>query len=55
MKATNTPVHLPTTTVMVDGWEIPSGIRLADPAFFKAKAMEIVLGMESFSTGKRVY
>ncbi|XP_062698944.1 uncharacterized protein LOC134284243 [Aedes albopictus] len=51
-------VNLPTTSVNIDGWTIPSGIELADPAFFESKGVDIVLGIESFfdffETGRRI-
>ncbi|XP_062713273.1 uncharacterized protein LOC134290219 [Aedes albopictus] len=51
-------VNLPTTSVNIDGWVIPSGIELADPAFFESKGVDIVLGIESFfdffETGRRI-
>ncbi|XP_062557788.1 uncharacterized protein LOC134222645 [Armigeres subalbatus] len=51
-------VNLPTISVKIDGWSIPSGIELADPAFFESKEVDIVLGIESFfdffETGRRI-
>ncbi|XP_062551107.1 uncharacterized protein LOC134216156 [Armigeres subalbatus] len=51
-------VNLPTISVNIDGWSIPNGIELADPAFFESKGVDIVLGIESFfdffETGRRI-
>lgn len=51
-------VNLPTSSIKIDGWTIPSGIELADPAFFESNRVDIVLGIESFfdffETGKRI-
>ncbi|XP_062713431.1 uncharacterized protein LOC134290332 [Aedes albopictus] len=41
-------VNLPTATINTDGWSIPPGIKLADPAFFESGRVDMVLGMESF-------
>ncbi|XP_055632631.1 uncharacterized protein LOC129773103 [Toxorhynchites rutilus septentrionalis] len=50
-------VNLPTATVNTNGWSIPNGIKLADPAFFESKAVDLVLGIEAFfeffESGKR--
>ncbi|XP_055632599.1 uncharacterized protein LOC129773073 [Toxorhynchites rutilus septentrionalis] len=50
-------VNLPTATVNTKGWSIPNGIKLADPAFFESKAVDLVLGIEAFfeffESGKR--
>ncbi|XP_058448977.1 uncharacterized protein LOC131428935 [Malaya genurostris] len=51
-------VNLPTTTICTDKWIIPEGIKLADPAFFESKVVDLVLGIEAFfdffETGKRI-
>ncbi|XP_039439114.1 uncharacterized protein LOC120420194 [Culex pipiens pallens] len=51
-------VNLPTTTIATNGWSIPDGIELADPAFFQSKKVDIVLGIECFfeffETGRRI-
>ncbi|XP_062557605.1 uncharacterized protein LOC134222468 [Armigeres subalbatus] len=51
-------VDLPTTTINTEGWTIPDGIQLADPAFFQSKEVDIVLGIEAFfeffETGRRI-
>ncbi|XP_062714600.1 uncharacterized protein LOC134291174 [Aedes albopictus] len=41
-------VNLPTATINTDGWSIPPGIKLADPAFFESGRVDMVLGIESF-------
>ncbi|XP_053686315.1 uncharacterized protein LOC128735856 [Sabethes cyaneus] len=50
--------NLPITNVNMAGWEIPSGIELADPAFFTSKAVDLVLGIQHFfaffNTGNEV-
>nr|XP_029729131.1 uncharacterized protein LOC115266736 [Aedes albopictus] len=39
---------LPTTNIQTACWEIPKGVELADPAFFKSKAVDMVLGIQYF-------
>ncbi|XP_065094001.1 uncharacterized protein LOC135714549 [Ochlerotatus camptorhynchus] len=41
-------VNLPTIRVDTNGWSLPSGIKLADPAFFEPNAVDLVLGIEHF-------
>ncbi|XP_055605396.1 uncharacterized protein LOC129753588 [Uranotaenia lowii] len=49
---------LPTADVNTDGWNIPKGISLADPAFFQSNSVDLVLGIECFfeffETGRRI-
>lgn len=49
---------LPTAKVNVEGWSIPNGISLADPAFFNPGAVDMVLGIEFFfdffESGRRI-
>ncbi|XP_065077875.1 uncharacterized protein LOC135701095 [Ochlerotatus camptorhynchus] len=51
-------VNLPTIRVDTNGWSLPSGIKLADPAFFEPNAVDLVLGIEHFfdffETGRRM-
>ncbi|XP_058827557.1 uncharacterized protein LOC131687483 [Topomyia yanbarensis] len=42
--------NLPITNVDMTGWEIPTGVEQADPAFFKSKAVDLVLGIQYFFT-----
>ncbi|XP_055522662.1 uncharacterized protein LOC129716848 [Wyeomyia smithii] len=50
--------NLPTTNVSLAGWKIPTGVELADPAFFVSKAVDLVLGIQHFfaffNTGNEV-
>ncbi|XP_055613091.1 uncharacterized protein LOC129759623 [Uranotaenia lowii] len=39
---------LPTTSVAVSSWQFPQGVELADPAFFKSKSLDMVLGIQHF-------
>lgn len=41
-------VNLPTTSVHTTSWEFPEGIELADPSFFKASGVDLILGIQSF-------
>ncbi|XP_062557053.1 uncharacterized protein LOC134221903 [Armigeres subalbatus] len=54
----NVTVHLPTATMRTNGWSIPPGIKLADPAFFESSRVDLVLGIECFfdvfETGQRI-
>ncbi|XP_062538614.1 uncharacterized protein LOC134206888 [Armigeres subalbatus] len=54
----NVTVNLPTATMRTDGWSIPPGIKLADPAFFESSRVDLVLGIECFfdffETGQRI-
>ncbi|XP_062557578.1 uncharacterized protein LOC134222449 [Armigeres subalbatus] len=54
----NVTVNLPTATMRTEGWSIPPGIKLADPAFFESSRVDLVLGIESFfdffETGQRI-
>ncbi|XP_055623472.1 uncharacterized protein LOC129766899 [Toxorhynchites rutilus septentrionalis] len=51
-------VNLPTLTVNTEGWSIPNGVELADPAFFQSKGVDVVLGIEAFfeffGTGRKI-
>ncbi|XP_065079917.1 uncharacterized protein LOC135702804 [Ochlerotatus camptorhynchus] len=51
-------VNLPTIRVDTNGWSLPCGIKLADPAFFEPNAVDLVLGIEHFfdffETGRRM-
>ncbi|XP_065089398.1 uncharacterized protein LOC135710677 [Ochlerotatus camptorhynchus] len=51
-------VNLPTTPINMEGWKLPDGIQLADPAFFQSKGVDIILGIENFfeffETGRRL-
>ncbi|XP_058448790.1 uncharacterized protein LOC131428764 [Malaya genurostris] len=51
-------VNLPSTTINTDRWSIPTGIQLADPAFFESQVVDLVLGIEPFfeifETGRRI-
>ncbi|XP_055605853.1 uncharacterized protein LOC129754023 [Uranotaenia lowii] len=40
--------NLPTQPVDISGWKMPQEITLADPAFFKCRSVDLVLGIESF-------
>ncbi|XP_055605543.1 uncharacterized protein LOC129753723 [Uranotaenia lowii] len=40
--------NLPTQSVDISGWKMPQEITLADPAFFKCRSVDLVLGIESF-------
>ncbi|XP_062563938.1 uncharacterized protein LOC134226880 [Armigeres subalbatus] len=42
--------NLPTTNVDTTGWELPDGVRLADPSFFTSQAIDLVLGIQHFFT-----
>ncbi|XP_055543240.1 uncharacterized protein LOC129728804 [Wyeomyia smithii] len=50
--------NLPTTNVNLAGWKIPTGVELANPAFFVSKAVDLVLGIQHFfaffNTGNEV-
>ncbi|XP_055526989.1 uncharacterized protein LOC129719622 [Wyeomyia smithii] len=50
--------NLPITNVNLAGWQIPTGVELADPAFFVSKAVDLVLGIQHFfpflNTGNEV-
>ncbi|XP_053686628.1 uncharacterized protein LOC128736171 [Sabethes cyaneus] len=50
--------NLPTTSVQTTGWDIPQGIKLADPSFFLSNCVDLVLGIQSFfgffQTGKAI-
>ncbi|XP_062534839.1 uncharacterized protein LOC134204019 [Armigeres subalbatus] len=54
----NVTVNLPTATMRTEGWSIPPGNKLADPAFFESSRLDLVLGIESFfdffETGQRI-
>ncbi|XP_053686296.1 uncharacterized protein LOC128735836 [Sabethes cyaneus] len=41
-------VNLPTSPVKHFGWDIPEDIRLADPAFFQSRGVDLVLGIQAF-------
>ncbi|XP_062537786.1 uncharacterized protein LOC134206107 [Armigeres subalbatus] len=49
---------LPTAKVNMNGWKMPDGISLADPAFFSPSAVDMVLGIEFFfdffESGRRI-
>ncbi|XP_055522990.1 uncharacterized protein LOC129717170 [Wyeomyia smithii] len=51
-------VSLPTTIIDTERWNIPSGIQLADPAFFESHGVDLVLGIgaffDFFETGRRI-
>lgn len=51
-------VNLPTTTTRTENWSFPSGVQLADPAFFERNGVDLVLGIEHFfdffQTGQRI-
>lgn len=51
-------VNLPTAAVNMDTWTLPSGIQLADPAFFEPNVVDLVLGIECFfdffESGRRI-
>lgn len=51
-------VKLPTTSIQAQGWSVPQGIELADPAFCVSKGVDMVLGIEAFFdffvTGRRI-
>ncbi|XP_049287565.1 uncharacterized protein LOC125766030 [Anopheles funestus] len=40
---------VPALTVNVDRWNIPSGVRLADPTFFKSERVDLLIGAELFA------
>ncbi|XP_055522816.1 uncharacterized protein LOC129716997 [Wyeomyia smithii] len=50
--------NLPITNVNLAGWKIPTGVELADTAFFVSKAVDLVLGIQHFfsffNTGNEV-
>ncbi|XP_065085126.1 uncharacterized protein LOC135707260 [Ochlerotatus camptorhynchus] len=50
--------NLPTTSINTEGWILPNGIELADPAFFTSKEVDMVLGIEAFfeffESGRRI-
>lgn len=49
---------LPTSTVQVDGWNIPADVELADPEFFRSRRVDLVLGIQAFfsffPTGRKI-
>lgn len=51
-------VDLPMTQVDITEWEIPDGIDLADPSFFKPGSVDLVIGIQAFfsffKTGKEL-
>lgn len=41
-------VHLPATSVDTSTWDMPPGIKLADPSFDSSKPVDVVIGAEIF-------
>ncbi|XP_055584724.1 uncharacterized protein LOC129737588 [Uranotaenia lowii] len=41
-------LNLPSTTMDISSWSFPEGIQLADPAFYQANPIDVVLGAEIF-------
>lgn len=41
-------VELPSKSIDVSGWPIPTGIHLADPEFYQSRPIDVVLGAEVF-------
>ncbi|XP_055604362.1 uncharacterized protein LOC129752613 [Uranotaenia lowii] len=41
-------VDLPTISIDASAWEIPTGIQLADPAFYESAKIDVVLGADVF-------
>ncbi|XP_053691932.1 uncharacterized protein LOC128740418 [Sabethes cyaneus] len=40
--------NLPATKINTSRWKFPSGVNLADPAFFQSHGVDMVLGIEAF-------
>lgn len=41
-------IDLPSTTINTSSWNIPSGVQLADPAFYEPSKVDLILGAEIF-------